>query len=200
MAIPLAKHYLTPEEYYILGRATDVRHDYYDGEIFDMSGGTIVHSRICSNIIGELSRQLKGSPCAAFEANLRLFIRASGLRCYPDASVFCGPLETDPQDSEGETVTNPTVVFEVPSPSTSKYYQGFKSDNYRMIPSLKAYALVSQKSPSVHAFFRQEDGSWLPMEIDSLDGTLQLPAINVELPLKEIYDRVDFSKSASVVL
>src|ERR1017187_7714316 len=79
MAVPLAKHYLTPEEYYLQERVAEVRHDYYGGEIFDISGGTIVHSRICSNIIGELSRQLKGSPCAAFEANLRLRIMATGL-------------------------------------------------------------------------------------------------------------------------
>jgi len=192
MALPLKKHYITPEEYYLLERASDVRHDYFDGEIFDMSGGSIVHSRICSNVIIALGSRLKGGPCDVFEANLRLLIRSTGLRCYPDASVYCGPLETDPQDGDEETVTNPTVVFEVLSPSTESYDRGAKSSNYKTIPSLKALVLVSRSSPKVEAFFRQKDESWLPVEISGLSQSLPIPAVRVELPLVEIYDRVSF--------
>jgi len=200
MAIPLTKHYVTPEEYYEFERAAQVRHDYYDGEIYDMSGGTIVHSLICANLGGELRSRLKGSPCFALEANLRLRIMATGLRCYPDASVYCGPLERDPQDSAGGTLTNPTVVFEVLSPSTQSYDRGFKSDNYRTIPSLKTYMFVSQTSPQIDVFYRQDDGSWLSESMEGLDAKVSLPAINIELPLKEIYDRVRFRDTGSFVL
>src|SRR4051812_24533660 len=111
----------TPQEYYVLERAAAYKSDYYKGEIFAMSGGTVAHSRISSNLVREVGNRLKGSPCDAYESNLRLKVKATGLRCYPDASVYCGKLERDPEDSSGETVTNPTVLFEVLSPSTEAY-------------------------------------------------------------------------------
>jgi Uma2 family endonuclease len=198
--MPLTKHYVTVDEYYQQERISEIRHDYYDGEIFDMSGGAIIHSRISSNIIIALGNRLKGSPCEVFETNLRLRVLATGLRCYPDVSVCCGPFEIDPEDSQGETVTNPSIVFEVLSPSTEKYDQGFKSENYRKVASLKTYVLVSQTTPYVQAFFSGADGLWTPVEISGLHGMLSLPVISTELSLKEIYERVDFSKSPSIQL
>jgi Uma2 family endonuclease len=168
--------------------------DYYAGEIFAMSGGTIRHSLICSNIGGELRERLKGKPCRAYESNLRLLTRKSGLRNYPDVSVYCGPLLRDEEDRTGETVTNPTVLFEVLSKSTEGYDRGLKAENYRSIESLKAYVLVSQERPHVEIFERQGNGTWLLREERGMEAVLAIPAIGVELPLAEVYDGVDFTE------
>jgi Uma2 family endonuclease len=88
----------TPQEYYALERAASYKSDYYDGEIFAMPDGTIAHSLITSNLVREVGNRLKGKPCSAYESNLRLKVKATGFRCYPDVGVYCGALERDPED------------------------------------------------------------------------------------------------------
>ena len=185
----------TPQEYYRLERDAEYRSDYYDGEIFAMAGGTSRHSLIIMNIGGELRQRLKGRPCAAYESNQRLKIKATGLRTYPDLSVYCGTLEYDPEDPESETAMNPTVIFEVLSKSTEGYDRGFKAENYRKIESLKAYAFVSQRAAHVEIYERQTNGKWDLQEASGLDATVTFPSLDVELPLAEIYDRVVFPAS-----
>jgi Uma2 family endonuclease len=109
--------------------------------------------------------------------------------------VYCGALEYDEQDTQSETATNPTLLFEVLSPSTEAYDRGFKSENYRRITSLQAYVLVSQDTPHVEVYAKQSDGSWMLREENRLDAAVELPVINVKLPLAEIYDRVEFPAS-----
>ena len=195
MGLPQPIKRYTPEEYYRLERDAAYKSDYYDGEIFAMAGGTSRHSLIVMNIGGELRQQLKEKPCAPYDSNQRLKIKATGLRAYPDVSVYCGPLDYDEQDAASETATNPTVLFEVLSPSTEAYDRGFKADNYRRIPSLRAYVLVSQETPHVEVYERQKDDSWLLREEKRLDATIQLPGLSVTLSMKETYDRIDFAAS-----
>jgi Uma2 family endonuclease len=187
----------TPQEYYQLERAADCKSDYYDGEIFNMSGGTSRHSLICVNLVGELHQKLKGKPCTTYGANLRLRVMSNGLRCYPDASVYCDRLQYDPEDDGIETATNPTVLIEVLSKSTEAYDRGFKSKSYRTIQSLKAYALVSQTTPFVETYIRQSDGSWQLRESAGPDKAISLSPIGVEVSLADIYDRVEFGDSES---
>ena len=191
LAHPVKRY--TPQEYYALERAADYKSEYYKGEIFAMSGGTARHSLISVNIAGEIRQRLKGKPCRAYESNLRLKVAATGLRTYPDASVYCGPLQYDPEDDGVETVTNPTVVFEVLSKSTEGYDRGDKADQYRRIDSLRAYVLVSQAAPHVEIYLRQPNGDWTLHVEEGLQATLAIAAINVDLPLSEIYDGVDFT-------
>src|SRR4051794_36596962 len=150
----------TVAEYYAMERDAEFKSDYYAGEIYSMAGGTKSHSQIVLNLCGELRQALKGKPCAPFESNLRLTIKRTGLRTYPDASVYCGPMERDQEDTSGETYTNPTVLFEVLSPSTERYDRGLKSQSYRKIESLQTYVLVSQDSPLAEIYERTPDGSW----------------------------------------
>ena len=148
---------------------------------------------ICMNVGGEIRSRLKGKPCAAYESNLRLKIKLTGLRCYPDASVYCGAMEYDDEDPTGQTVTNPTVLFEVLSLSTEAYDRGFKSENYRRVASLQAYVLVSTDKPHVEIYQRQADGSWSFREVAGLEESLSIPPVDIDLPLAEIYARVDFN-------
>jgi Uma2 family endonuclease len=193
MAIPKPVKRYTPQEYYGLERKATYKSDYYDGEIFDMSGGTSRHSLITANVVSELHHRLKGKPCRAYESNLRLAIKATGLRCYPDAGVYCGALEHDEEDTSGETVTNPTVLLEVLSKSTEAYDRGLKSQSFRQIESLRAYGFVSQDGPHVELYERQADRSWSLSEARGLDGKLVIAALSIELPLADVYDQVDFS-------
>lgn len=190
LAEPVKRY--TPQEYYALEREAEYKSDYYKGEIFNRSGGTANHSLITANIGGEVRNRLKGKPCRAYESNLRLAILATGLRCYPDISVYCGPLAFDPEDKSAETATNPTLLFEVLSKSTEGYDRGLKAENYRQIPSLRAYVLVSQRAAHVEIFERQPNGPWLLRDADGPGAVVKLPAIDVDLPLSEIYAGVEF--------
>ncbi len=194
MTAPPSIRKFTPAEYYSLERDAEYKSDYYQGEIFATAGGTIRHSAICTNLSGELRSRLKGTPCRAYESNLRLKVAATGLRTYPDVSVYCGPLEPDPEDPAGETLTNPTVLCEVLSPSTEAYDRGLKAGNYRRISSLEAYVLVAQDSVSIELHERQPNGDWLLHDVRGLDQSLKITAINITLPLSEIYDGVDFAE------
>jgi Uma2 family endonuclease len=198
MAIPKMIKRFTVQEYYALETAASYKSDYYKGEIFAMAGGTAEHSRICVNIGGELRNRLRGKPCDTFESKLRLKIKATGLRTYPDVSVYCGPLERAEDDAYHETYTNPTVLFEVLSKSTEGYDRGFKAQNYRRIETLRAYALVSQTDAFIEIYERQPDNRWLLREVAGLDAVLTIPAIGVDVPLSEIYSRVTFTNAEAV--
>src|SRR5207244_6232123 len=115
-----------------------------DGQLIAMAGGSVRHSLICSNLLCEVGNRLKGTPCIPFESNVRLKVKATGLRTYPDASVYCGQREHDPEDQTGQTLLNPTVLFEVLSPSTEGYDRGVKPYHYRRVESLQALVMVVQ--------------------------------------------------------
>jgi Uma2 family endonuclease len=183
----------TPQEYYRLERDAQTKHEYFDGEIFAMAGGSVNHGRICSSILRAIGNRLEGSPCEAFTSDLRLQVKATGLRTYPDVSVYCGPLESDPEDSTGQTVTNPTVLFEVLSKTTESYDRKSKANNYRKIESLKALVLVSQAGAQIELYERQANGTWTVQDIEGLDAKLAIPCLNVTVPLSDIYARVDFN-------
>jgi Uma2 family endonuclease len=193
MGLPQRVAVLTSEEYLTIERAATFKSEFYRGEMFAMSGGTPKHSRINTNVIGELNTRLKGRPCVPYESNLRIKC-ATGLYTYPDASVVCGELEFD--DQRKDTVLNPTLIVEVLSKSTEAYDRGKKFDHYRTIPSLREYLLVSQGEPTIQRFLRNDDGSWTLTAVTGLEQSLMLRSIDVELPLSEVFDRVDFTPDA----
>ncbi len=184
----------SPQEYYALERKAEFKSEYFDGEIFAMAGGTTRHSRIKTRLVSQLFNRLKtaGGGCEPLDSDQRIVIKSTGLRTYPDASVFCGPIEYDDEDLQKETATNPTMLFEVLSDSTEAYDRGTKSKHYRTIPSLKAYALVSQNAPQIELFERSGDGAWKLTEASGMEARLAVPSLGIELSLAEIYDGVEF--------
>lgn len=193
MGLPQPVKRYTPAEYYELENAAHYKSDYYKGEIFNMSGGSARHSLISLNIGGELGNRLKGKPCTAYASNLRLKV-TDELMSYPDAAVYCDRPILDPTDMTGDTATNPTVIFEVLSPTTEAYDRGAKAEGYRTIATLKAYALVSQFAPRVELHERGPDGAWRIRDIAGLDAAVDLPSVGVTLPLADVYDRVEFDR------
>lgn len=149
---------LSEQEYLNFERSSPEKHEYADGEIFAMSGGTYEHSSITANIIGEARSALAGRPCRVLESNMRVKVFATSRYVYPDASIFCGRPEFT--DETRDTLVNPRLIVEVLSDSTEAYDRGDKFAGYRSIPSFQEYVLASQKQPRIEVFTRQPDGSW----------------------------------------
>jgi Uma2 family endonuclease len=193
MTVIHAKSRYTPAEYYALEHEATYKSDYYEGEIFDMSGGTATHSLIISNIGGELRQRLKGKPCTAYDSNMRLKVEASSLRTYPDVTVYCEEMRYDPEDPRNTTALNPTVLFDVLSPTTEAYDRGLKATNYRLVKSLQAYAFVAKDRPHVELHYRSSGGQWTINDVQGMEASVPLNVLGIELPLAEIYDKVDFA-------
>ena len=193
MSQPRQLRRYTPDEYFRLEAQADHRSEFYDGEVFAMAGGSVRHSRISGNIYYDLRNKLDGMPRVPFGSDLKLRVKATGLRTYPDVSAYCGKLEIDPDDPARQTYMNPTVLAEVLSPRTEQYDRGTKSAHYRRIESLKIILLVCQDEARVEAQVRQPDGSWSLREYEGLDQVVPLEAIGVQLPLTDIYQGVNFT-------
>ncbi|MBI5799589.1 MAG: Uma2 family endonuclease [Verrucomicrobia bacterium] len=180
---------LTPTEYLAIERAAPTKSEFYDGEMFAMAGGTAVHSLIGSNATIEFGNKLRGKKCVPYNADLRIQVSATGLFTYPDLSVICGPLQFADSD---DTVTNPSVLVEVLSPSTEAYDRGQKFLQYRQIPTLREYLLVSQHEPLLELFVRQDTNLWSLREASGLDARLEIPSLEITVSLAEIYANVTF--------
>jgi Uma2 family endonuclease len=149
---------MSEEEYLAFERAAEEKHEYADGEIFAMSGGSLAHSTIGANLVGELRNALAGKGCRVLNSEMRVRIAASRRYVYPDGSVVCG--RADLADDQRDVLLNPRVLVEVLSDSTEAYDRGDKFRHYRTIPSFQEYVLASQKEPRLEVFTRQADGSW----------------------------------------
>ena len=185
------------EEYLRLEAISEERHDYIDGQIISMAGGSPEHSRIVANLIGETRAKLKGKKCEVFDPNLRIGLTRGWKTHYPDASIVCGPLEYDERDRSHQTILNPTVIFDVLSPSTEAYDRLQKFDHYMTLPSLREYVLIRQDRPEVLTYFRQEDGTWAIRIIRDLENDVPIPSVGIEIAMRELYDRVEFPPPAA---
>ena len=191
MSTAPSKRFFTPAEYLALEEAAPSKHEYYRGEIFEMAGGSIRHNEISGNIYFHLRGDLRNRPCRPYNSDQRLKAPGPGLYTYSDAFVVCGELQRD--ELNPETITNPSVIFEVLSPSTESDDRGQKFEFYQQIDYLREYVLVSQVEPKVTHFIRADDGSWRYELITGLEMSLVLKSIDCTLPLTDIYDNVSFS-------
>ena len=184
------KIYLSPTQYLAKERKADFKSQYYRGEMFAMAGASREHNLIVANLVGEIRNALKGRQCEVYPSDMRVKVTATGLYTYPDATVVCGDPEFE--DKQFDTLTNPTVLFEVLSDSTESWDRGGKFRQYRDIPSLKEYVMVTQDRASVERYIRQIDGGWLLQEIESISASVRFDSINVMVPLAEIYRNIRF--------
>ena len=192
--VAYGKNKFTVEEYLQMEKAATERHEYYQGEIFQMqghgellamSGAANRHNIIFSNLFGEMCLQLKGKSCRPYGPDMRLNIPENTLFTYPDISIYCGDQESIPEDED--SVVNPTVLIEILSPSTREYDRGGKFKLYRDIPTLKEYILVDTATLNVEAFRLNNSKHWELEEYTLLSDILTMPSIGVAIPLTEIY-------------
>jgi len=148
----------TIEEYLQMEEASDVKHEYYQGEIFAMSGPKVQHNIVPGNLYVSLHNKLKGSNCKLFYSDQRIMAEAINFLTYPDISIICDDIQT--LNNDEWNVTNPRVVIEVLSPSTKNYNRGDKFMLYRSIPTLQEYILVDSLSVQVEAWYINEKGNW----------------------------------------
>jgi Uma2 family endonuclease len=187
MAIPATiTHDYTAEEYLALERQAEYKSEYIDGQIVAMSGGSFAHSVIAVNLGGTLLNLLHRTPCYVVNSDMRVRVDPR-LYTYPDATVICD--EPELEDAEQDTLLNPTVIFEVLSPSTEAYDRGEKFRRYQRIPSLRQYVLVSQNQPTIEVFTRQGD-FWTYRQATGLDASIHLESVDCTLALGEVYARV----------
>ena len=181
---------LTPEEYLQLDRASEFRHEYYQGRMYARSGGSLRHGIIIGNLSSELGIALKGRRCVVAPSDVRVRVSESGLYTYPDVVVVCDqPVYID---GRRDTVVNPVLVIEVLSPTTEAYDRGFKSAQYRTLESLREYALVSQSEPRVEIFRRQASGDWLLSESTGMETACRFDSVGCTIALRDIYDKAAF--------
>ena len=182
---------LTPQEYLELERRSETKHEFVNGEMFDMAGASRSHNLIVTNIVGELRLQLKGRRCEVYPNDMRVHIPDTGMYTYPDAVVACGtPRLTD---DKRDTLLNPTALFEVLSPSTEAYDRGAKAAHYRRIASLRHYVFIAQDAPHIECYTRQDESRfWYLTEADGLEAEIALTEIACVLKLAEVYDKVEF--------
>lgn len=196
MAIPIEKRRFTREEYFEQEERALEKHEFHDGEILAMSGGTYEHSLITANLVGEIRNRLKGTSCRVLESNLSVRATATSY-LYPDATIVCGEPSFDAADAKRRTILNPRVIIETLSPSTEAYDRGAKFALYRQIETLEEYVLLSQTEARVETFWRREDASWLFRAWDGRQAVARFHSVGVDLPLSEVYVGVNFEDPLS---
>ena len=186
--IRTAKKFYTQDEYLAFERASLEKHEYYQGEIFDMAGGNLSHSQLQMNFTGEVRNFLKGKSCKVHASELRVHIPLNTLFTYPDSQIICG--EVKMLDDVFDTVMNPVVIIEILSKSTQSYDRGDKFLLYRSLQTLEEYILVDSLSIKVEHYIRQQNEDWLLKEYHSLSDTFHIQSINYSFPLTELYTGV----------
>jgi Uma2 family endonuclease len=176
---------LTPEQYLEIDRAAEVKSEYYDGEMFAMSGGRAPHAIISFALGAALIPALRGRRCIVTGSDLRVRASEGGPFFYPDVSVCCGEMQL--ADDNKDTLLNPIVIFEVLSPSSEAYDRGKKFAAYRRIDSLREYVLVSQTEPSVESYLRGSDDKWTLTEFTGTDAICSLKSIECQIALSDVY-------------
>src|SRR5262249_42574691 len=165
------RHHHSYEAYLAYERDSGMKHEYDDGEIIAMAGGSRRHNALASRISAALENGRKPG-CVAFQSDQRVRILATSRATYPDVSMVCGPIEGDPADPNGATITNPTLIIEVLSPTTEQKDRGDKWQDYQLLPSLQEYVLVSQSQPRVEHYRRLATGGWEYHDVT--EGVVQL--------------------------
>ena len=160
MTLPArSRHRYTYDEYLAYERDSGLKHEFEDGEILAMAGGSRRHNALASRISAALEAGRKPG-CVAFQSDQKVRVLATGKATYPDASVVCGSIQGDPSDPTGATITNPNLLVEVLSPSTEQDDRGGKWQHYQLIGALREYVLVSQSEPRIEVYRRLETGGW----------------------------------------
>lgn len=190
------KRKYTLEEYFDLELSTNERYEYFDGEVFCMSGGSDAHDQVESNAHLALRLALRDKDCRVFTGNMRIKVPSLPPYRYSDGSALCGKPSFE-QIGGVDALTNPTLIIEVLSDSTEAYDRGDKFTHYKSILSLKEYLLIAQRRPHITQYLKQEDGSWSYDEVNDISARIVLASVDCVIELSEIYRDVTFPENPS---
>jgi len=179
---------MTLDEFLAWEREQDLRYEFDGTQPVAMTGGTVAHSVIATNLVRALEDRLRGGSCRAFRGDLKILV--AGQVRHPDAVVTCSPVAND-----ADVVPDPVVVFEVISSSTASMDRIEKNEEYRATPSIQRYVMLEQMGQAATMFARAGD-DWVGHVLTG-GAVLAMPEIGVELPLADLYAGIEFSEPSS---
>ena len=179
---------LTLEEYLAIEQYANIKHEYIDGAVYAMAGGSGRHGLIAARLI-RLTGLHGRKGCEAFTSDLKVYIEQLNIAYYPDVSIVCGRPRY--HDEGSLLLVNPVAIFEVLSPSTARLDRGSKAQHYQLIPSLKDYLIVSPDEPRIEHYERDPDGGlWSRKEVEWMDGETFMSSCDCRLSLAELYEPI----------
>lgn len=183
--------YYSPQEYLELEVNSEIRHEYINGLIIPMTGGTPNHNQLAGNFYAMLNFALKRQPYQVFVTDQRLWIPSRKIHTYPDIMVVKTPLEY--QEGRTDTLVNPVMIAEVLSKSTKGYDRDEKFAAYRTITTLQEYILIDQYTMHIEQYCKTDNNQWIFSEFTDGNINLNLASISCQMTLSDIYDKVDFN-------
>jgi Uma2 family endonuclease len=185
MSLARRVHRYTYGDYVALELMSPTKHEFLDGEIYAMAGGSEEHSALAAEVLRVLGNGIGDRPCRVHTSDLRIYVEVAGLATFPDGSVICGPLEQHPPSPKA-TALNPELLLEVTSDSSEEYDTGTKLEYYRTIPSLRDYVIVSHRERRVVVHWRTELGEW-QTRVAISGGRVAVESLGVALIVDDIY-------------
>ncbi len=161
---------MSPTDFLEWERKQEYKHEYAGGEIFAMARASVNYNKISSNIIGRIWNHLQGKECNVYPGDLRIAVKSKNSFFYPDATIVCGEPEFDDAKIK-DTVKNPTVIFEILSPSTEDYDIGKKLFFYMQIESLHQYIIIDSRNIHARIMTKMENVTWRFSELTEKNGT-----------------------------
>lgn len=189
----LEKTNYTPEEYLEFEVPSVERHQYIDGQIILMPGGTPNHNKITLNLSSELNFAFKRKPYQVFVTDLRVWISEKRIYTYPDVMVVSGEVEF--AEGRKDTITNPLLIAEVLSKSTRSFDKDKKFAAYRTIPTFKEYLLIEQYTISVEQYYQMSENQWIFKEYKNDNDIVVLNTVDFQISLADLYDKVNLNTS-----
>ena len=189
MQIQQQKNY-TPTEYLNFETNSQQRHEYINGEIISMTGGTPNYNQISLNFSAALNFYLKSKPYRVFVTDQRLWIPKKRIYTYPGVMVISGELQL--QTGRKDTILNPLIIAEFLSSSTRNYDKDQKFAAYRTIPTFQEYLLIDQYTMQVEQYYKTAQKQWIFSEYNEASETISLNSISFQITMADIYDKVEF--------
>jgi Uma2 family endonuclease len=185
MGLARGHHRYTYADYVAVELESSTKHEFLDGEIYAMAGGSEEHSALSAQVLRVLGNAIGDRPCRVHTSDLRMYVEAVGLATFPDGSVICGGVQQH-EPSPRATALNPMILLEVTSDSSEDYDTGAKLEYYRTIPSLRDYIVVSHRERRITVHSRNEDARWTTRVAIS-GGRVLVEPLRIELIVDEIY-------------
>jgi Uma2 family endonuclease len=178
-------NYVSPDEYLAMERASEEKHEYYDGHVIAMSGARLKHNQVAANLLTDIGSFLKGKNCQVLPSDMRVATPARDAYMYPDVTIVCD--EPRLEDEKFDTLLNPEVIFEIWSPSTQNSDKGYKLIHYKNIPSLKEYIMIDTAKPFIHLMRKEGNDVWRFEEINDPGGELYIQTIDFKISFTDLY-------------
>ncbi|MBD2577026.1 Uma2 family endonuclease [Oscillatoria sp. FACHB-1406] len=182
----------TPEEYFAIEETAEFKNEYRQGQIIPMTGGTVTHNQISGNLYLALRLGLNGKNFNVFIGDVRLWIPDASVYTYPDVMVISDRVEY--HNNRKDTIVNPQIIIEVLPRSSRRYDRGEQFDYYRTIPSFQEYILVEQSQTKIEQFVKTDRKRWLYREDDAEDTILSFETLQLEVPITEVYNKVELGE------